>query len=408
MQSTNKRVGRRRRGLAAVVTAASLMLAAPAGIAPAMAGQGAESPSANSQTNNGNAQGTNNGNGQGANFPSTNGQTNISSILTYADMQEELEKLEQTSRFNVDVFTLAEAGMSVNTSEQDRDLYVATVGTGPEDVWLQGRIHGNEPYGTESLLTLLKDLGTNGSPDYDLLREKYTFHIIPMYNPDGSEENIRHTILNGSEQRVDLNRDWTETGFAAKESLAFYEYWTMVKPAFGVDIHHQGLKQQWDTGDDVTFSLGISLAPGGPTLPGIEDGTYDVLTRQMLVHVYDQLSKYGSINMDRYQVGNGLEIDIKGGVVSAMMLGLDYQGLNSDGHSNPVIFYETSGNTSDGSLGQKARGKSIQQNVRALEELLLGMATGEIQQKDPERWEDIPHQPTTGYQTDYDGIVPVQ
>ncbi|MCY1158169.1 MAG: Tat (twin-arginine translocation) pathway signal sequence [Citricoccus sp.] len=391
MQST-KRTTRRRR-LAAVVTAASLMLAAPVGVAPAMAD---------------------------ANFPSPNGQTNISSILTYADVEQELTKLEETSRFDVDVFTLAEAGTSVNTSEQGRDLYVATVGTGPEDVWLQGRIHGNEPYGTDSLLTLLKDLGTNGSADYDLLREKYTFHLIPMYNPDGAEANIRHTLLwddvtgspalggNGREQRIDLNRDWTADGFAAKESLAFYEYWTMVDPAFGVDIHHQGLKKEWGTGDDVTLSLGISLAPGGPTLPGLEDGAYDVLTRQMLVHVYDELSKYGSINMDRYQVGNGMEIDIKGGVVSAMMLGLDYQGLNPEGHTNPVVFFETSGNTSDGSLGQKARGKSIRQNVLALKELLLGMATGEVQQEDPERWEDIPHQPVTGYQTDYAGIIPVQ
>ncbi|GAA1121839.1 M14 family zinc carboxypeptidase [Citricoccus alkalitolerans] len=383
----------RRRRLAAVVTAASLMLAVPAGVAPAMAD---------------------------ANFPSPNGQTNISSILTYADVEKELKKLEKTSRFNVDVFTLAEAGTSVSTSEQGRDLYVATVGTGPEDVWLQGRIHGNEPYGTDSLLTLLKDLGTNGSSDYDLLREKYTFHIIPMYNPDGAEENIRHTILwddvtgtpqlggNGGEQRIDLNRDWTENGFAAKESLAFYEYWTMVDPDFGVDIHHQGLKKEWGTGDDVTLSLGISLAPGGPTLPGLEDGAYDVLTRQMLVHVYDELSKYGSINIDRYQVGDGLEIDIKGGVVSAMMLGLNYQGLNPEGHSNPVVFFETSGNTSDGSLGQKARGKSVRQNELALKELLLGMATGEVQQEDPERWEDIPHQPVTGYQTDYAGVIPAQ
>ncbi|NUL44952.1 Tat (twin-arginine translocation) pathway signal sequence [Cellulosimicrobium funkei] len=383
----------RRRRLAAVVTAASLMLAAPAGVAPAMAD---------------------------ANFPSPNGQTNISSILTYADVEKELKKLEQTARFNVDTFTLAEAGTSVNTSEQGRDLYVATVGTGPEDVWLQGRIHGNEPYGTDSLLTLLKDLGTNGSAEYDLLREKYTFHIIPMYNPDGAEENIRHTILwddvtgspepggNGGEQRIDLNRDWTENGFAAKESMAFYEYWTMVDPDFAVDIHHQGLKQEWGTGDDVTLSLGISLAPGGPTLPGIEDGTYDVLTRQMLVHVYDELSKYGSINIDRYQVGDGLEIDIKGGVASAMMLGLNHQGLNPEGHSNPVVFFETSGNTSDGSLGQKARGKSIRQNELALKELLLGMATGEVQQEDPERWEDIPHQPVNGYQTDYAGIIPAQ
>ncbi|HEU0180757.1 MAG TPA: M14 family zinc carboxypeptidase [Agromyces mariniharenae] len=341
-----------------------------------------------------------------ANFPSTEGETSTASILDYADMVAELDKLERTSRFGLDVFTLAEAGTAMSTSEQGRDLYVATVGEGPEAVWLQGRIHGNEPYGAESLLAVLKELGTNGSPDWTLLRETYTFHVIPMYNPDGSELNIRHTILqDGSEKRIDLNRDWGVGKFEAVESEAFYEYWTMVDPAFAVDIHHQGLKREYGTGDDVTLSLGISLAPGGPTLPGVEGGAYDVLTRQMHVHVYDELAKAGYVNMDRYQVGGSLEIDIKGGVVSAMMLGLDHDGLNPEGHSNPAIFFETSGNTSDGSLGQKARGKSIKQNVLALQELLTGMATGEVQQEDPARWEEIPHAPVTGYQTD-DGIIP--
>ena len=341
-----------------------------------------------------------------ANFPSPNGNTNTASIVTYDGLVAELGRIEKTARFGVDVFTLAEAGTAVTTTEQGRDLYVATVGDGPEQVWLQGRIHGNEPYGTESLLAVLKELGTNGSPDWKLLRETYTFHVIPMYNPDGSELNIRHTVLqDGSEKRIDLNRDWGVGKFEAAESEAFYEYWTMVDPAFAVDIHHQGLKTEYGTGDEVTLSLGISLAPGGPTLPAVEGGAYDVLTRQMHVHVYDELSKYGYVNMDRYQVGGSLEIDIKGGVVSAMMLGLNHDGLNPEGHSNPAIFFETSGNTSDGSLGQKARGKSIQQNVRALSELLVGMATGEVQQEDPARWEEIPHAPVTGYQTD-DGVIP--
>jgi len=341
------------------------------------------------------------------NFPSPNGNTNTASIVDYADLINELERIERTARYDVDVVTLAEVGTEVSTSEQGRDLYVATVGDGPEAVWLQGRIHGNEPYGTESLLAVLKELGTNGSPDWKLLRDTYTFHVIPMYNPDGSELNIRHTILqDGSESRIDLNRDWGEDRFVASESEAYYEYWTMIDPAFAVDIHHQGLKEEFGTGDDVTLSLGISLAPGGPTLPAVEGGAYDVLTRQMHVHVYDELAKYGNINMDRYQVGGSLEIDIKGGVVSAMMLGFDYKGLNPEGHSNPAIFFETSGNTSDGSLGQKARGKSIRQNVLALTELLLGMATGEVQQEDPARWAEIPHAPVTGYQTD-DGVIPL-
>jgi len=380
MTISTRSPNRRRRTAAALAAGAAFAIAAPfAATAPAVAD---------------------------ANFPSTEGTTSTASILTYADVVAQLDKLERTSRFGLDVFTLAEAGTAVSTSEQGRDLYVATVGDGPEAVWLQGRIHGNEPYGAESLLAVLKDLGTNGSPDWQLLRDTYTFHVIPMYNPDGSELNIRHTILqDGSQKRIDLNRDWGVGKFEAVESEAFYEYWTMVDPAFAVDIHHQGLKREYGTGDDVTLSLGISLAPGGPTLPGVQGGAYDVLTRQMHVHVYDEPAKAGYVNMDRYQVGGSLEIDIRGGVVSAMMLGLDHNGLNPEGHSNPAIFFETSGNTSDGSLGQKARGKSIKQNVLALRELLTGMATGEVQQEDPARWEEIPHAPVTGYQTD-DGIIP--
>ena len=111
---------------------------------------------------------------------------------------------------------------------------------------------------------MLKELGTNGSPDWKLLRQTYTFHVVPMYNPDGSEANIRQTILqDGSGSRIDLNRDWGAGKFVAAESEAFYEYWTMVDPAFAIDIHHQGLKREAGTGDEVTLSLGISLAPDG-------------------------------------------------------------------------------------------------------------------------------------------------
>ncbi|SFE52456.1 M14 family zinc carboxypeptidase [Alteribacillus iranensis] len=340
--------------------------------------------------------------------PSTEGNTNISSIITYDEMIKELNKLEKRSKGSLEIMTLDEFGYEPGKSEAGRDLYVAKIGEGDEKVWVQGRIHGNEPYGTESILEVMKKLVSNGSPTYETLREEITFYFIPMYNPDGSEKNIRHTLLEESEdRRIDLNRDWAEDGFAASESLAYYSFWTDVKPDYAIDIHHQGLKTQYGTNKAVTLSLGISLAPGGPTLPSIEDGAYDELTRQMQVYVYDALNDYGNINIDRYTVGGGdYVIDIKGGVVSAMMLGLNYDGMNADGHSNPAVFFETSGNTRDGNLGQKSRGKLIRQNVRGLESLLYGIATEEVKDVDAERWDEIPISPIKGYQTD-DGIIPI-
>lgn len=341
-----------------------------------------------------------------ATFPSPNGNNSLSAVKFSADVVKELKQIERSSSHNVKVSTLSELGIPDATSERGQELYVATVGTGDNHIWVQGRIHGNEPFGTDMVLNLLKAIGSNGSKQYQDLRDHYTFHFIPMYNPDGADDNVRHTTLAATGQRIDLNRDWVEGGFAAKESLAFYHYWSTVDPMFALDIHHQGLKREHGTNDPVSMSLGVSLAPGGPTLPNIADGEYDVLTRQAMVHIYDEVSKVGYTNVDRYQVGPAWEIDIHGGVVSAMMMGLDYNGLNPENHSHPAVFLETSGNSTDGSLGQKSRGKLIKQNEIAAMALFTGLMDGSIAAEDPERWDDIPHAPTTAYQTDYAGIVP--
>lgn len=159
----------------------------------------------------------------------------------------------------------------------------------------------------------------------------------------------------------------------------------------------------------LAFFLCISLAPGGPTLPAIRGGEYDVVTRQMMGHVWLETKDYGFIGIDKYDVGYGTVIDIRGGVVSAMMLGLDHAGLNPTGHSNPAVFFETSGNTSDGSIRHKARGKFVRQNVLGMTAWLDGLADGSVFEVDPDIWHDqIPGTPVEFYFTDWDprGIIP--
>lgn len=332
------------------------------------------------------------------NFPSPGPLIPRDAILTYADMITALRRIEHTSKGAVSVTTLRELGITPGVSEAGRDLYVATVGTGSRHVWIQGRIHGNEPYGVDSLLTILKSVASSGAAAYARIREELTLHVIPMYNPDGSELYIRHTILqDGSERRIDLNRDWAPDAFAAKESLSWYTYWTQVQPDYGLDIHHQGLKVD-DNGEAITMSLGISLAPSGPTLPFVEGGEYDVTTRRMQGHVYSQLKHYGYVNIDRYSVNvNGYrEIDIHGGVSSAVMLGLNYNGLNPSEHSHPMVFFETYG----GPIGQKSRGKAIKQNVLGTAELLDGLAGGAVAGTDPMIWHGMPRYDYIGYLTD--------
>lgn len=144
----------------------------------------------------------------------------LAAIRDEADLVRQLERLESTSRGAVRVRTLAEIGTTEAHSEQGRDLRVAIVGHGPRPVWLQGRIHGNEPYGLDATMDVLRSLATGGSERWRRMREEFTVHVIPMYNPDGSEANQRGTTLwdreanapvvdaAGQPRTVDLNRDW--------------------------------------------------------------------------------------------------------------------------------------------------------------------------------------------------------
>ncbi|MGM0774991.1 MAG: M14 family zinc carboxypeptidase [Bacillota bacterium] len=339
--------------------------------------------------------------------PSTNGNTNINSMLSYEDVVKELNSIEQTSKGKVDVFTLDRFGKS----EQGRSIYAAKVGTGEKKIWIQAQIHGNEKLVTEAALQLLKNYSSNNSKEVQTVLEESTLYFIPMYNPDGAEMNTRGTKIMETGQSLDLNRDWVEGGFKAKESKVVYSYWAELKPDFAIDLHHQGLKKIYGTNEATSFSLGISLAPDGPTLPN--ETKYNDITKQMMAYVYDEMKGYGYTHIDRYQIVDsgkqvGYDIDIKGGVVSAMMMGLNYNDLNPDNHSHPAIFFETKGNSSDGSLGQKSNGYLTKQNYLALKSLVYGYVTGEVNKVDPAKWNEIPAYPLAGYWTDYNGIVPVE
>ncbi|KMY56053.1 Tat (twin-arginine translocation) pathway signal sequence [Bacillus sp. FJAT-27231] len=345
--------------------------------------------------------------------PSTNGELSYDSVVTYEDMIKMLKDIEKTSKGKVEVFKLDQYGKS----EQNRSFYAAKVGTGPIKVWIQAQIHGDEKLTTRAVLDLLKTYGSSGSKDVEAILKNVTIYAIPMYNPDGSIMNTRSTTLyengepklgsDGKSLTIDLNRDWAVNGFKAKESLVFYKYWADVKPDYAVDLHHQGFKTVYGTNESTTMSLGVSLAPNGPTLPSVKN--YNDVTRQMQVYVYDALKDYGYMHIDRYQVGSGekrYEIDIKGGVVSAMMLGLNYNNLNPTHHSNPAIFFETKGNTREGNLGQKSNGHLTKQNYLGLKAIVEGIASGKVNSVDPNRWEEIPAYPLAGYQTDT-GLTPI-
>lgn len=335
-----------------------------------------------------------------------------SEVIKYDEMVQVLEQLEEQSAGKLDVFTLKEIGIEEGRSETGKDLYIAKIGNGNKKIWVQGRIHGNEPYGTNATLRLIESLINEKDASDKKIMDELTVYFIPMYNVDGAERNQRGTILydhetgepklvDGRTVTVDLNRDWVEGGFQAIESIGYYKFWTQVQPEFMMDIHHQGSKNFYGTSIPVSLSLGISLNPGGPTLPHIKNGQYEDLTRQAMVTVFDAMKPYKEFTVDQYITGPNV-IDIRGGVSSGMMLGINYGGLNPNGHSNPAVFLETSGQFWDGE-----REPLVQQNVIATHAFLYGLASGDLYQADPERWNEVPIRPISGFNTDYQGIIPI-
>ena len=331
--------------------------------------------------------------------------------MTYADIVKTLYSIENSSKGAVDVFTLTEAAIYSKTkSEAGRELYVAKVGTGPVRVWVSANIHGNEQLTSEAVLQVLQYLAKSGSADAKAIGNELTVYIIPSMNPDARELNIRGTVLQSGPnigRQVDLNRDW-KSAMEASESKAWYAFWCYMKPDYLLDLHHQGFKTVPYTNESTSMSMGISLSPDRNTIPA----AYKDPVRQLAAFVYDDIIGYGYTHIDRYQLfgypAQGLisELDFMGGMSSAVMVGtsfFDYDGLNAVANwTCPAMFFETKGNTSDGSLGQKANGYLTKQNYQGVMAYLYGLASGDVWDVSPSHWYDIPaYSPIWGYYTDF-------
>ncbi|MFO7996046.1 MAG: M14 family zinc carboxypeptidase, partial [Dehalococcoidia bacterium] len=217
-------------------------------------------------------------------------QVGRQSILNFEEVEQELFRLQGISRGAMDLRVVGYSG-------EGRPLYAAVIGDGDTRMWIQGRIHGNEPYGAEACLDVLTTLVAGGEPAEEVLSE-ITFMIIPIYNPDGSEIYWR-----GDHTGMDLNRDWNIsyedwlrtrelvqdgegflafawdwfTRFKAVESESFFDAWYDFKPHYAIDIHHQGTYYVDDTDEMTTFSIGIPVNPAH-----LRDEIWDA-SRQMAV-----------------------------------------------------------------------------------------------------------------------------
>lgn len=296
-----------------------------------------------------------------------NQKTSLASVAGYSDVVRELDRIERTSRGMVKVASAGQSG-------EGRELLYATVGDGPETFWLQARIHGNELHSTEAALQILDHL-TSGDPQAREIRENLTVVVVPMYNPDGAEANIRQST---TPTRIDLNRDWEN--FAQPESVAFWHLWREAQPDLALDLHHMSEAPVTnDTNELNQFQVGTrSIDPSRMT-----DEQW-LTNRQMSMVTVDALERYGVANTARYPL-----IDITNAVLSRMLMG----GTAPAGET-PVsqaqtpttgaIFYEVR------SVGQKSNGMLEQLFVRPSMAVLNAAADGSLYAHPGTGWDELP------------------
>jgi hypothetical protein len=291
-------------------------------------------------------------------------QVQLDSLPSYQEVARQLASIEQSSQGAVEV-------RSAGRSGEGRELLYATVGHGPDVFWLQARIHGNELHSTEAVLQVLKYLAASGDPVATRIRQQLTVMVIPMYNPDGAEANIRQST---TPLEIDLNRDWEL--FRQPESRAWYALWEQTHPRLALDLHHMGQSPVVEGTNQLnTFQIGArSIDPSRMT----EEQW--LTNRQMALLSVDAVQRLGTGNVARYPL-----IDITNAVISRMLLG----GPGPDG-SDPgfrtqgAIFYEVR------SVGQKSNGMLEQLFVRPTMAVLAAAADGSLYAHPGTGWEDIP------------------
>lgn len=351
----------------------------------------------------------------------------ISGFISHGELSKKLQQIERTSQGKVDVEV---AGYS----NQGREVYTATVGTGDKVVLVESEIHGNEKTGTAALLKILQQLGSNNSAEFKKLREELTIVAMPMINPDATELNRRGNDLSWSEvvedfpqlenasptwnyytytnkywdyaanPGFDVNRDFNPNlnytpqpqdfpgnsaspgWYITPEAQTVRDVYKGLQDQFGkvdvfIDLHHQGQYVIEGTDDEVTLSISGQFVPH----PNSEEGakyseyadTYNVeFSKQLNVAAYDALQQMGNSpfdNISLYPQG----LDLPGTALGSFA-------LNGSG----AVLFEVTGQTQ--SFGQKKKGQLVKAVQTGLYGIFNSVASDGVYEIDADDYDDIP------------------
>jgi len=214
----------------------------------------------------------------------------VSSADPSAIRHDELkQKLEALGREFPGRVRLEEVGRSV----ENREIYLVTIGTGPERILFWSQMHGDEPTATRSLLDLFQFLGRRRDlPWVERILEKFTLLFVPMLNPDGASRNQRRNA-----QGIDINRD--ARALQTPEGRLLKSLRDRYRPFLGFNLHNQNASTTVGGSGRVAT---IALLAVATDLPASEQTPRPspLLAKQVTAVLYEALAPFAYGHVSRY------------------------------------------------------------------------------------------------------------
>jgi hypothetical protein len=119
----------------------------------------------------------------------------------------------------------------IGNSVLEKPIYKLQFGTGKTKILMWSQMHGNESTTTKALIDFI-NLAHSDSELGKKIRSEFTFCLLPMLNPDGSELYTRENA-----NAIDLNRDAQH--LSQPESIVLRKTFEDFKPDYCYNLHDQ-------------------------------------------------------------------------------------------------------------------------------------------------------------------------
>ncbi len=180
---------------------------------------------------------------------------------------------------------------NLGDSYQGRSISKITVGEGSMNILIWSQMHGNESTGTKAIFDLFRFFQDPGEllALRDQILKTCTISIIPMLNPDGSEQYTRVNAMD-----IDLNRDVLDQ--RAPESQVLLKEVKEFNPKYCFNLHDQRtLFTVGETFESATLSF---LAPSEDEARTITEGR--IATMKVIVAMNELVQKALPGQIGRY------------------------------------------------------------------------------------------------------------